>query len=140
MSAWTEDRVTCLRALWPQGHSATWIAAELGGGLSRNAVLAKVWRLGLSAGRETLVAQSPGRARRVPATVAVETPPDTGGVSILSVRRNECRWPYGDPRNPGFSLCGCRISRGAYCGPHAAVAYRSGDQSLEGLIRWAGVA
>lgn len=44
---WTEERVERLKQLWQEGRSASHIAAELGG-VSRNAVIGKVHRLGLS--------------------------------------------------------------------------------------------
>lgn len=49
--AWTEERVEVLKKLWAEGHSASQIAKELGG-VTRNAVIGKVHRLGLS-GRAT---------------------------------------------------------------------------------------
>jgi GcrA cell cycle regulator len=44
---WTEERLELLKKLWGEGLSATQIAAELGGGMTRNAVLGKSHRLGL---------------------------------------------------------------------------------------------
>jgi GcrA cell cycle regulator len=44
---WTDDRVELLKKLWSDGLSASQIAAELGG-ISRNSVIGKVHRLGLS--------------------------------------------------------------------------------------------
>lgn len=49
--SWTEERVEVLKKLWAEGHSASQIAKELGG-VTRNAVIGKVHRLGLS-GRAT---------------------------------------------------------------------------------------
>jgi GcrA cell cycle regulator len=49
--SWTEERVTVLKKLWAEGHSASQIAKQLGG-VTRNAVIGKVHRLGLS-GRAT---------------------------------------------------------------------------------------
>ena len=46
--AWTEERVKKLTLLWKSGNSASKIAAELGEGVSRNAVIGKIHRLGLS--------------------------------------------------------------------------------------------
>ena len=43
--AWTEDRVEVLKKLWAEGHSASQIAKQLGG-VTRNAVIGKVHRLG----------------------------------------------------------------------------------------------
>lgn len=48
---WTEERIALLRKLWSEGLSATQIAKQLGG-VTRNAVIGKVHRLGL-AGRAT---------------------------------------------------------------------------------------
>ena len=46
--SWTDERVELLRQLWLDGKSASQISAELGQGLTRNAVIGKVHRLGLS--------------------------------------------------------------------------------------------
>jgi GcrA cell cycle regulator len=45
--SWTDDRVEVLKTLWLDGKSASQIAKELGG-VTRNAVIGKVHRLGLS--------------------------------------------------------------------------------------------
>ncbi len=45
--SWTDERVDLLKKLWGEGQSASQIAKELGG-VTRNAVIGKVHRLGLS--------------------------------------------------------------------------------------------
>lgn len=45
--SWDEVNVSRLKKLWGEGQSATQIAADLGGGITRNAVIGKVSRLGL---------------------------------------------------------------------------------------------
>lgn len=62
---WTDERVERLKALWAEGLSASQIAAELGG-VTRNAVIGKVHRLGLS-GRAKPQAQTarPAQAPRM---------------------------------------------------------------------------
>ena len=45
--SWTDERVELLKKLWGEGQSASQIAKELGG-ITRNAVIGKVHRLGLS--------------------------------------------------------------------------------------------
>ncbi|TJZ81042.1 GcrA family cell cycle regulator [Paracoccus hibiscisoli] len=45
--SWTDDRVETLKRMWSEGQSASAIAKELGG-VTRNAVIGKVHRLGLS--------------------------------------------------------------------------------------------
>ena len=44
---WTDDRIEQLKSLWTEGLSSTQIARALGG-LTRNAVIGKVHRLGLA--------------------------------------------------------------------------------------------
>lgn len=46
--SWTDERVELLRKLWTEGLSASQIAARLGAGVTRNAVIGKVHRLNLS--------------------------------------------------------------------------------------------
>lgn len=45
--SWTDERVETLKRMWSDGQSASAIAKELGG-VTRNAVIGKVHRLGLS--------------------------------------------------------------------------------------------
>ena len=45
--SWTDERVEMLKKMWGEGQSASQIAKELGG-VTRNAVIGKVHRLGLS--------------------------------------------------------------------------------------------
>lgn len=60
--SWTDDRVELLKKLWTEGLSASQIAGQLGG-VTRNAVIGKVHRLGLS-GRATTSRLKPNRARK----------------------------------------------------------------------------
>ena len=60
--SWTDDRVEMLKKLWADGLSASQIAAELGG-ITRNAVIGKVHRLGLS-GRAKAPSSSVPRPRK----------------------------------------------------------------------------
>lgn len=61
---WTEERVDLLKRLWMEGLSASQIAAELGEGITRNAVIGKVHRLKLSGRAKP--ASSAARARSTP--------------------------------------------------------------------------
>ncbi|NNF71334.1 MAG: GcrA cell cycle regulator [Rhodobacteraceae bacterium] len=60
--SWTDERVEQLKKMWGEGQSASQIAKELGG-VTRNAVIGKVHRLGLS-----------NRAGAAPAKTAKEKP------------------------------------------------------------------
>ncbi len=60
---WTDDRVELLKKLWAEGLSASQIATKLAGGVTRNAVIGKVHRMGLS-GRVTRTRVSTPRTRK----------------------------------------------------------------------------
>jgi GcrA cell cycle regulator len=67
--SWTDDRVELLKKLWADGLSASQIAAELGG-ITRNAVIGKVHRLGLSGRAKTPSSSAPRpRKARAPSHV-----------------------------------------------------------------------
>ena len=77
---WTDERVELLKKLWADGLSASQIAAELGG-VTRNAVIGKVHRLGL-AGRAKAPSSAAPRPRKARAH------PHMLRVSRSSVRGN----------------------------------------------------
>ena len=66
--SWTDERVETLRRMWGEGASASTIAKELGG-VTRNAVIGKVHRLGLS--NRNGGAAAPKDADAAPETPAV---------------------------------------------------------------------
>jgi GcrA cell cycle regulator len=63
--SWTDERVELLKKMWGEGQSASQIAKELGG-VTRNAVIGKVHRLGLS-NRATGGASGAAKAEAKPA-------------------------------------------------------------------------
>jgi GcrA cell cycle regulator len=66
MSSWTDERVKTLKKLWADGLSGEQIAGELGD-ITRNAVIGKVHRLGLSGRAKTpAVARRNKRPPRIP--------------------------------------------------------------------------
>ncbi len=157
---WTPENTQRLIALWKKGHTAAWIARALGPGVSRCAVLGKVYRLGLARGPEARRARpaAPPRAKRrrgegsasrpaapssgpprIRATVApsaamIATPPHPT-TTILAVGFGQCRWPYGHVGEEGFGLCGRSVVRGAFCMAHAEVGYQKRSCSAESLLR-----
>ena len=66
--SWTDERVETLKRMWVEGSSASTIAKALGG-VTRNAVIGKVHRLGLS----NRAAGAPGEAEPEPVEAAVPT-------------------------------------------------------------------
>jgi GcrA cell cycle regulator len=143
---WTDERVEQLKQLWTEGLSASQIARQLGG-VTRNAVIGKVHRLGL-AGRAT-----PARAERpriqmprrtpvlraaVPMVVQpiVERDPltdDLGNhVTVLTISDRNCKWPIGDPASGGFHFCGHSPKGGSpYCEAHSVKAFQPSQSRRE---------
>jgi GcrA cell cycle regulator len=134
--SWTDERVEQLKSLWTEGLSASQIARTLGG-VTRNAVIGKVHRLGL-AGRA-----SPARIERprlpsaprlnvrthTPEPPVVEEDPivmdDGNFATVLTISNSMCRWPIGDPSENAFHFCGHKPKNGSpYCEAHARKAYQ----------------
>ena len=142
---WTDERVELLKKLWLDGLSASQIAKQLGG-VTRNAVIGKVHRLGLS-GRAAPSqparpvfkapraprppsAPTPRRieghalAQAQPAPQPVYYPDEPGSATVLTLGAHMCKWPIGDPATDSFTFCGRRSGEGPYCVEHARVAYQ----------------
>ena len=82
--AWTDERVELLKRLWSEGLSASQIAGRLAHGVTRNAVIGKVHRLGLS-GRVTPQRTAHPRTRktREPSHPGRSTVLPTAGATAL---------------------------------------------------------
>ena len=134
---WTDERVDQLKSLWTEGLSASQIARVLGG-VTRNAVIGKVHRLGL-AGRAAPARidrpRLPSAPRmhhlrvREPEPPVVEEEPitleDGSFVGVLTINDRMCRWPIGDPSGDEFHFCGRNPKSGSpYCEAHARKAYQ----------------
>lgn len=78
VTGWTDDRVELLGKLWGEGLSASQIAGILGGGVTRNAVIGKVHRLGLS-GRGKTGQPAAARPPKPRLTASPEPAPDGVG-------------------------------------------------------------
>lgn len=83
--SWTDERVEKLKELWTEGMSASQIAKVLGG-VTRNAVIGKVHRLGLSnrgpgAGEESKPADPAPKAKAAPRSSAAPEPAEPAPAS-----------------------------------------------------------
>lgn len=142
---WTDERVELLKRLWAEGLSASQIAQKLGA-VTRNAVIGKVHRLGLS-GRATPSRPSRRTAKPAVARPARATPaaasaaprpaapppaplepaklPSGEFATVLTLGSHICKWPIGDPDDASFRFCGRHAGAATpYCEAHARVAYQ----------------
>ncbi|MEL6806565.1 MAG: GcrA family cell cycle regulator [Pseudomonadota bacterium] len=72
--SWTDERVEVLKKMWGEGQSASQIAKELGG-VTRNAVIGKVHRLGLSNRAGSGATPAKAEAKAKPAAPKAEAKP-----------------------------------------------------------------
>lgn len=70
--SWTDERVEVLKKMWAEGKSASQIAKELGS-VTRNAVIGKVHRLGLSSRTSSDSSNEAPATAEAPATTAPAT-------------------------------------------------------------------
>lgn len=151
-SEWSEEKVERLKALHRKGLSCSIIAHELGD-VSRNAVIGKLHRLGLSNASSTVhrdnqygrkpraPRKSPGKAVRIvrangnsnrlrlfeTAKIEVEqlrcAEVDPMNVGLLDLEQHQCRYPVNN--HSPFLFCGHRKMEGSsYCAPHFMLSHR----------------
>jgi GcrA cell cycle regulator len=149
-ATWTSERVAQLKDCIRAGLTCSRIAAEIG--VTRNAVIGKMNRLGLSRPKD-VAAASPDAKRAAwrPRNVTrlftqhrtlVELPPEPqaraeaasipngSGCSLLELSPASCRWPISEPGAADFCFCGNTQVEGLpYCVGHARIAYKSAARS-----------
>lgn len=149
---WTDQRLALLLHLYPQGLSCSVIAKRLGGGLTRNAVIGKIHRMGLPLRGQTSQkaaakktgklfaarwrAQSPaGKAARTAAVAPrLSTEPlpprhvtDVARVSFEDLTDEHCRFIPDSPTGPAEKqFCGLEVIPGSvWCRAHHARVYNA---------------
>jgi GcrA cell cycle regulator len=142
---WTTERVELLKQHFEAGLTCREIAAQIG--VSRNAVIGKLTRLGLTRGpisaEQHLHATTKERAKSVPRAqyrmlqVVYENgePAADGPIaserpcSLLELSKERCRWPISTPGDDGICFCGNTPLKGLpYCPGHTRLAYKPGSR------------
>jgi GcrA cell cycle regulator len=141
IATWTSERIDLLKSYVAAGLSCAQIAGEIG--VTRNAVIGKISRLGLSRGRRAAGSTEPnGHPSRQPkisnqrrilrvlyAEVPLATEPENVAspdrCSLLELSPGKCRWPISNPDGNDFFFCAnCSVAGFSYCAGHARLAYR----------------
>lgn len=106
---WSPQRIAVLIALWQQGLTTSGIGIRLG--VTKNAVVGKVHRLGLP-------------QRQSPIRQAKPKEPEGEVIKLDALNIGMCSWPYGHPGTSEFRFCGSPIVPGrSYCADHCEIAY-----------------
>ncbi len=147
-ATWTAERVEQLKGCVDAGLTCSQIAAEIG--VTRNAVIGKLNRLGLSRPRGVR-ASAPAAKRAADRNgrgnvtrlfsqhrILMRLPPEPQertavvsihggrGCSLLDLSPGNCRWPISEPGAQDFCFCGNQQVEGLpYCVGHARMAYKS---------------
>lgn len=147
---WTPERVDLLKNLWAEGLSTAQIANQLGG-VTRNAVIGKIHRLGLSVARKKSARQKVQRAETSrksrkfnhgPSTAQQKArarenymnaagpldcdPPPHERIGLMQLTERTCKWPIGDLKDDDFGFCGRTKPNDGYpyCDYHSRFAYQ----------------
>ena len=124
---WTDENVQKLKTMWAKGMSARQIGDDLGG-ISRNSVIGKAHRLGLSTQKEKEVApKKVAKATKSTPSIKEKTIREPIHIATQSTQSSDklCQWPNGDPGTPEFSFCYDEAVAGRpYCEDHCNIAYR----------------
>jgi GcrA cell cycle regulator len=127
---WRGEDIALLTRLWREGVTADAIGKQLGG-LSRSAVLGKIFRLRLGAAGKP-GAESGGKApeRRHAGKAPAIVPPAKSvrqGKTLFELTNICCRWPYKRPGGEKYFFCGvpeADLEAGIpYCPRHMKRAY-----------------
>jgi GcrA cell cycle regulator len=111
---WTKSKVDKLSSMWAKGIPAREIAEKLGN-VSRNAVIGKANRLGLS--------------KKIKEKESIKETKSTSLNSLIANMKG-CKWPIGHPGDEDFYFCGKEVIPGKpYCGEHCLIAYRRKDNN-----------
>ena len=112
MSNWTEEKVEFLKKNWGLA-TARELAEQMGAGFTRNSIIGKASRLGLSAKIKTRTAASNK-------DFEPENPKQ-----LEELDESSCKWPIGHPDEKGFYFCGrSSLKDFSYCKLHLLYAYQ----------------
>ncbi len=140
MAEWTDKKIEKLKSLWDKGVPT----AEMGKllGVSKNAIVGKVHRLGLS-NRVSPIGKSVKSSLKSVAVVSAKKNTSViegvenlvsknkqkevknfKGVSLLELQADKCTWPIGEADDGSFLFCGKDVFKNkSYCLEHCVEAY-----------------
>jgi len=140
MSNWTEEKVDFLKKNWGS-FTARELAEKMGPGFTRNSIIGKASRLGLSAKIKTRSATSNKKfensqeernikQRRVRGSkfksliIEKDFEPENPK-QLEELDENSCKWPIGHPNEKSFYFCGrSSLKDFSYCKLHLLYAYQ----------------
>tara|TARA_B100001121_G_scaffold19448_1_gene15361 strand:+ start:13147 stop:13644 length:498 start_codon:yes stop_codon:yes gene_type:complete len=140
MSIWTDERVEFLKKNWGL-CTARELAEKMGAGFTRNSIIGKASRLGLSAKIKTRTATSNqnfenskeekssvtrrGRRNKFKSLIIEKDFEPENPKQLEELDENSCKWPIGHPDEENFYFCGrTSLKDFSYCKLHLLYAYQ----------------
>ena len=140
MSQWTKENIEFLRLHWGT-CTAREISEKMGAGFTRNSIIGKASRLGLSAKIKTRTATSnqnfqnnsnerdfksrKGRKSKFKSLIIEKDFEPENPKQLEELDENSCKWPIGHPNEKSFYFCGrSSLKDFSYCKLHLLYAYQ----------------
>ena len=140
MSNWTKENVEFLKKHWGS-FTAREISEKMGAGFTRNSIIGKASRLGLSAKIKTRTATSNesfknsesdkiikskrGRRSKFKSLLIEKDFEPENPKQLEELDENSCKWPIGHPNEESFYFCGrSSLKDFSYCKLHLLYAYQ----------------
>ena len=152
--SWTLEKVGKLKQLWGKGNTASQIASIIGG-VTRNAVIGKAYRLNLAAKsvqkknsfnqvlqHQENAPQSERKTRksRFKSLLLDKSFEPENPKSLEELHDEICRWPIGHPNEPDFYFCGRKSMKDfSYCKLHVLYAFQPKNKKEDLITKEDGV-
>ena len=148
MSNWTEEKVEFLKKNWGRA-TARELAEQMGAGFTRNSIIGKASRLGLSAKIKTRQATSnanfdnsvdknpkikKGSRSKFKSLIIEKDFEPENPKQLEELTDNDCKYPIGHPNEKDFYFCGrSSLKDFSYCKLHLLFSYQSKNKKDEPL-------
>ena len=137
--SWTDEKVNKLKDLWGKGQTASEIAKILGG-VSRNAVIGKAFRLNLSSKIKTRSSTQnqkkieknnnnnfnlKGKRGRFKSLILDKNFEPAKNLGLEELNEDTCKYMEGHPDEEGSSFCGRKtVEKFSYCPLHLMIVFQ----------------
>ena len=147
--SWTLEKIDKLKQLWGKDNTASQIASIIGG-VTRNAVIRKAYRLNLTAKsvqkknnfnqvlpqykENALQPERKTRRSRFKSLLLDKNFEPENPKSLEELHDGICRWPIGHPNEPDFYFCGRKSMKDfSYCKLHVLYAFQPKNKKEDSI-------
>ncbi len=134
MTEWTDSKINKLKLLWERGVPTAEMGKQLG--FSKNAIVGKVHRLGLSNRTSPIKSPVKTKVKKEINLIQKDSSQESSkkvkniklnlkdGVSLINLTSTSCCWPLDEVVDGNFHFCGKQVFKNKpYCLEHCIMAY-----------------